>query len=168
VGLSPPVTGSSPEDALRSRLESLEATRDQASVLAKARRSLDRFDSEDLGIAPCRDREIATDLEALASPPNPAKLFQIELLALRESGYGPSCAPQGGEARQGETSAQNLAAPKTSCPLHLSSFDTCLQSCWIAPFYRWLVPVDHPGRRAGAKEQNPAGPRIDLEANEQR
>ncbi len=78
--LSPPVTGPEAIHDLVHHLAGLEAGQDAARRLAAARDVLAELDAGGPGAAPERYRAIAADLEALPTPVEMARLFQVDMV----------------------------------------------------------------------------------------
>ncbi len=77
--LEPPVTGGEPLPALAGHLKAHAATRDLGDKLAGVQAALGDLDAEGVGLDPGRYRAIARDLETLAVPVDPRRLFQVDL-----------------------------------------------------------------------------------------
>jgi thiopeptide-type bacteriocin biosynthesis protein len=78
--LSPPITGPEAIHDLVERLAGLEAGQEAARRLAAARDVLAELDAGGPGAPPQRYRAIAADLEALPTPVEMARLFQVDMV----------------------------------------------------------------------------------------
>ncbi|WP_223643410.1 lantibiotic dehydratase [Corallococcus sp. EGB] len=77
--LAPPVTGPEPLHALLAHLESVPAMRESHRVLEHVQRALTELEGSPPGAEPARYRALARGLEALPSPVDLSRLFQVDL-----------------------------------------------------------------------------------------